>query len=240
MQRDIKSSHCAEAVARGFQFNTNAAMIAELKDKGLFERKPDRTMFEGFLAERGYDPVSLQVSLFTDAVRLATQSKWKPLANPDQIRVPICICCSDIFGSTGSNNRTCGACKIRDGRTIGFNHRDGTRKRILTKAFLNGKKPEDWRYLNVRPGWADFLASRELKSQVRTLIAHRERASSGDFSDMPDLVIDLFASSSFLDVMDELEVPRKRAKTWWHSGKADPLGDCTSLTAPTGLYFRRG
>lgn len=236
---NIKSSHCAEAVARGFQFNTNAALVAELKDKGLFERKPDRILFEGFLAERGYDPEGLQVSLFTDAVRLATRSIWKPLASPDMVRATSCMSCFDVFGSTGSTNRVCGACKLRDGRTLGINHRDSTRKRLLKMAFLNATEVDTWTYLNVRPGWADFLAERLLRSEVEALIAHRGRAMAGDFSGMPDMVIDIFASNSFLDVMDEMDVPRKKAKAWWDSGKADPLGDYIYLAEPTGLDFRR-
>jgi hypothetical protein len=236
---DIKSSHCAEAVARGFQFSTNAGLVAELKDKGLFERKPDRPLFEGFLAERGYDPERLQVSLFTDAVRLATGSEWHSLVSSDQRRTVICMVCTDVFGSTGSSNRMCGACKLRDGRTLGFNHCNRTGEAILEQAFLGRLDIEDWSHLMVRPGWADFLSSRALKSETGALIAHRQRAITGDFANMPDLVISIFASSSFLDVMDELGVPRQKARAWWDGGKADPLGDGITLTMGTGLYFQR-
>jgi hypothetical protein len=46
---------------------------------------------------------------------------------------------------------------------------------------------------------------------------------------MPELVVEIFREKSFFDVMDELEVPRKKAKAWWDSGKADPLGEGTYL-----------
>jgi hypothetical protein len=42
---------------------------------------------------------------------------------------------------------------------------------------------------------------------------------SGDFFDLPGVIVDLFKMRPYLDVMDDLEVPRKRAKEWWPNAK---------------------
>jgi hypothetical protein len=218
---DIKSSHCAEAVARGFRFGTNAAMVAELKSNKHIERMPARNLFEEFLKERRYNVETLQVSLFTDAVRIAAGSEWRPI-RPLNIHYDIraCWACRDQFGSEGKSNRLCIACKLRDGRTIGFNHVGVVRRSILRQAFLNARSAEDWRYLTVRPGWAGFLASPHLKEEIADLIQNRHRVQTGDFSGMSSLVVDLLKTRTYLDVMDELEVPRKRAREWWPKAKA--------------------
>lgn len=229
---NIKSSHCAEAVARGFGFKTNAALIAELKTNGIFESKLSRLSFEAFLAERGLNPERLQVSLFTDATRIATKRPWKPLASYDTIHFPSCMTCLDPFGSSADTNRICGACNLRTGRTPGFNLHRSTLKSIHRKAFTEGWSVEEWSHLRVRPGWSDFLASAELRSEVGTLIEHRHRALGGDFTNMPDRVIDIFAESSFLDITDEMGVAQKTAETWWLNGKADPLGDFIRFARP--------
>lgn len=223
---EIKSSHCAEAVARGFQFGTNAALIAEFKDTGFVERVPSRELFEEFLAARGHDTDHFQVSLFTDAVRLATGSKWRPLPSDDTIfSVRNCWVCLDSFGSEGSHNRICQACRYRNGRVIGINHKQAVHKSICKQAFLNGKSVSDRRDLIARPGWHDFLHSSALNEEIAEILAHRLRAQGGDFSRMPNGIKALFLTNSYYDIMDELEVPRKKAKQWWSEGRVRGVSD---------------
>ena len=222
----IKSSHCAEAVARGFQFGTNAALIAELRDNGYVERVPSRELFEDFLTGRGHDADHLQLSLFTDAVRLATGSEWRPLwPSKDVVSVRSCWLCLDRFGSEGSNNRMCQACEVREGRVVGFNHKDSVRKSICIGAFLHGKPASDRNSLIVRPGWYDFLHSSALNDEVVTMLEYRRRVQAGDFDGVPQVIANLFLTTPYLDIMDDLEVPRKHAKQWWSEGRVSKVSD---------------
>lgn len=224
----IKSSHCAEAVARGFQFLTNAALLTELKDSGKFERSPDRVQFESFLAERGYDVEKLQVSLFLDAVRLATNSRWQP-SLPDKYtdvlrcRFRICVSCKDEFPSEGPHNKLCIACHIRNGRVCGINHLDSIRHGMRCEAFTNGTK--SWNRYKARPGWTDFLESKKFKSDIARLIKLRDQVRGGNFRGLPRDIKSLFNNRGYLEVMDELRVPRKTAEAFYHEGKTSPLDE---------------
>lgn len=222
----LKSSHCAEAIARGLQFDTSAAMISSLEEEGSICRKPDRVAFEDFLSERKYSLKKLQVSLFTDAVRLAVGGSWHPIAtdNSKLDRPRKCMCCADKFFSVGQTNRICVACKLRDGRTLGINHKAEIHQDIIDHVFLRGGDLSAWEYLSVRPGWSDFLSSEELITEVAQLVDHRERAKAGDFTNMPETVKSIFRYSDFFDVMNELKVPFKKAQAWVKSGKTECLG----------------
>jgi hypothetical protein len=79
--------------------------------------------------------------------------------------------------------------------------------------------------LKVRPGWADFLSGDALKREVSELIAHRSRVRKGDFTGLPEWITELFEQHGYLDVMDDLEVPRKTAKAYFHEGKTQALGE---------------
>jgi hypothetical protein len=213
----LRNSHCAEAIARGLLFETNAALLSSLESEGKISCKPDRIAFEDLLSEKRYAVRKLQASLFPEAVRLAVGGGWRPVATDDSNfrDKRVCMSCADKFYASGFANRICGACKIRDGRTLGFNHRGKIHREIRHHAFLHGHYPEKWEYLSGRPGWPDFLRSETLTTEIEEIIGHRERIKQGDFTNIPDTVKEIFQFYSFVDIMGELEVPRKKAQLWF-------------------------
>lgn len=210
--KSVKKSHIAEAIARGFGYNTNAALVADLKANTTLNLTPDRQRFEAFLSSTNYDVEFIQVSLLPDAVRLATNTE---LAAGTSNMFARCISCEDDFESFGRHNRVCGACKLREGRTLGINHVKSVSGTILHHVFLHDDDPMIWYYLNGRPGWTDFFASREFNDQVASARSARVATQQGNLDAIPHHYIEkYFKTFGYYMVMDELEVPRKTAERY--------------------------
>ena len=189
--RGVKSSHRAEALARGLGYGTNAALLSTFGKSPSVLAEPSRIPFEAFLSEQGYDVSHLQVSLLSDAVRLAAGVRWtisceeahdRPV---DRVRRRRCLQCLDEFCPEGRMNLLCHATKIRDGRVPGVQHADHVLGEILGRVFHRGA-PVGGDYLRVRPGWADILDGKDLASEVSEWLAYRKAVREGRYADLPE------------------------------------------------------
>lgn len=182
----IKSSHRAEALARGLGYATNAALQTALEG-GPVDVTMSREDFEGFLEARGYRAEDLQVALLTDAVTLARGGsldsiKVVPGGNE---RAPLrrCPFCFDRFVSQGAHNRMCHECLIREGVLPGVHHAPGIVADHLGRLLERGRPPslDDMR---ARPGWSDLLDGAEFKAQLAQGLRIRAILNDGDPADL--------------------------------------------------------
>jgi hypothetical protein len=220
----VKSSHCAEAIARGLGFKTNIALKTTLDAAGSFVATPDRTAFEAFLAAQGHDVAALQAALLPDAVRLAAGEPWRMLAG-ERLLEFVCLNCLDAFPASAYSEAQCAACLSRKGRVKGINHAESIRRRIPLHAFFLDEGLDEWAYLGARPGWHDFLSDRSLSSEVERLRRIRGEIQKGEFGGVTDPMIDhFFVCFGFEAVMLALDVPYDELPAIWEGWQGKPEG----------------
>jgi hypothetical protein len=189
----IKSSHRAEAIARGLGFNTNAALAAALSGGQGIRVVADDKPFGAFLAERGYDTGRFRVSLLLDAVRIAIGAN--PIVRPEvrtterrdfsRARLRPCIKCFDSFFSMGAGNMLCTACHADNGRVPGCEHAPNILGQALSRLLHEGTMPTLDR-LRARPGWSDILDGEELKEMIERTLETREDVRAGRLDRLPE------------------------------------------------------
>lgn len=201
----IKSSHRAEALARGLGYATNAALQAALEG-GPVDVTMSREDFEGFLDARGYRVEELQIALLRDAVTLARGGsldaiKVVPGGNE---RGPLrkCPFCLDRFVSQGAHNRMCHECTERQGALPGVHHAPDIVAGHLGRLLERGRPPslDD---LRGRPGWSDLLNGAKFKAKSAQGLRIRAIINDGDPADLTlgdRRFIDAYAS---LGIMSE-------------------------------------
>lgn len=214
---EVKSSHCAEAVARGLGYKTNASLQSALKSQISIDLTPSRELFEEFLRERNYDVDNMQASLLPESVRIAAGRPWERLSTTQEWTNEVCSGCLDHFPALHIRSSYCEACKLREGRVYGCNHFERFfRRRILQSAFLDGCGTEEFDYLCVRPGWHDLLNSKNLRAEIAMLDRARDEIKRGNFENISlPPIRSYFALMGFVAAMSRLEVERKEAKIFW-------------------------
>jgi hypothetical protein len=188
----VKSSHRAEAVARGLGYGTNAALLAAFDQAGSpLLVQPDRLLFEGFLATRGVAPETLQVDLLYDAVALSTGGHRNSWHRPEPagryaLNNMRCWRCKERFFSLDHNwNRICPGCKIRDGRMPRADFVDDFKDGILAEVYFTGELPQAAREFCARPGWTDVLAKGPFADSISMHVGYWEDAKAGRWEDVP-------------------------------------------------------
>lgn len=188
----VKSSHRAEAIARGLGYGTNAALQAAFTEEpSRLLVRPDRLLFEGFLATKDVDPETLQVDLLYDAVALSAggfRNSWyhRESAARYALNNQRCWRCKEGFFSLNHNtNRICPGCKIRDDRMPRADFADDFKEGILTEVYFTGELPQTAKEFCARPGWTDVLTSGQFADSISMHVGYWEDAKAGRWDDVP-------------------------------------------------------
>lgn len=189
---EIKSSHRAEAIARGLGYGSNAALQAAFKkDDSPLLVQPDRLMFEGFLASRGVYVEGLQVDLLYDAVALSTGGHRNAWHQPEPagrytLNNMRCWRCKERFFSLNHNwNRICLGCKIREERMPRSDFADDFKDAILAEVYFTGSLPQAAKDFCARPGWTDILTAGPFADSISLHVGYGEDARAGRWEDVP-------------------------------------------------------
>lgn len=188
----VKSSHRAEAIARGLGFGTNAALLAGFNEEPWpLVVRPDRLLFEGFLATKDVDPETLQVDLLYDSVALATgefRNSWHWRGPPTRSSLdnhPCWRCGETFFSVDRKTNRICHGCKIRDDRMPRADLLHEYKEGILIEVYFTGELPQTAKEFCARPGWTDVLTSGQFADSISMHVGYWEDAKAGRWDDVP-------------------------------------------------------
>jgi hypothetical protein len=178
--------------------------LAEALTRGLGQAggSVDRAAFEESLADAGFQPKRLQVTLLADAVRIATGTAWRLSPRPPGKGLERCTHCRDDFWSDGPHNLVCSPCKARSGSVPGVHHAAPLCDQMVYRAFHFGIRPNyAGSPLRARPGWADVLDDPAFQVRVAVWLDYRDAARSRRWDDLPDgqrFLISRFGETSYL------------------------------------------